>query len=474
MTTNRETSITEQWKSESRWMGVTRPYSEKDVAQLAGTVRIEHSLARLGAERLWELLRSEAYVPALGAVTGNQAIQQVKAGLKAVYVSGWQVAADANDAGQMYPDLNLYPADSVPNLVRRINQALMRADQIGHQEGKNDAYWCAPLVADGDTGFGGNLNAFELMKAMIEAGAACVHFEDQSSSAKKCGHLGGKVLVPTSEAIQKLVAARLAADVMGVPTLIMARTDAESATLLTSDIDLRDREFLTGSRTAEGLFGVRSGLESAIARAVSYAPYADLVWCETSSPDLADARQFAEGVLAIHPEKMLAYNCSPSFNWRKHLDDATIAKFQRELAAMGYKFQFVTLAGFHTLNLAMFELARAYKISGMAAYSRLQEKEFSREREHGYEAVKHQRFAGTGYFDAVQQVISSGTASTTALRNSTEAEQFTTISPEPYSGNHPDTGCHPVMDEHPSLVFPSNAADKPTVHSHPAHEVSAV
>ena len=286
MTTNRETSITEQWKSESRWMGVTRPYSEKDVAQLAGTVRIEHTLARLGAERLWELLRSEAYVPALGAVTGNQAIQQVKAGLKAVYVSGWQVAADANDAGQMYPDLNLYPADSVPNLVRRINQALMRADQIGHQEGKNDAYWFAPLVADGDTGFGGNLNAFELMKAMIEAGAACVHFEDQSSSAKKCGHLGGKVLVPTSEAIQKLVAARLAADVMGVPTLIMARTDAESATLLTSDIDLRDREFLTGSRTAEGLFGVRSGLESAIARAVSYAPYADLVWCETSRPDL--------------------------------------------------------------------------------------------------------------------------------------------------------------------------------------------
>jgi isocitrate lyase len=474
MTINFRNSMTEQWRSERRWQGVARPYCEEDVTRLAGSVQIEHTLARLGAECLWELLRSDDYVPALGAVTGNQAIQQVKAGLKAIYVSGWQVAADANDAGQMYPDLNLYPADSVPNLVRRINQSLMRADQIHHQEGKNGAYWFAPLVADGDTGFGGNLNAFELMKAMIEAGAACVHFEDQSSSAKKCGHLGGKVLVPTSEAIQKLVAARLAADVMGVPTLIMARTDAESATLLTSDIDPRDREFLSGTRTAEGLFGVRGGLESAIARAISYAPYADLVWCETSRPDLAEARQFAEGVLAIHPQKMLAYNCSPSFNWRKHLDDATIAKFQRELAAMGYKFQFVTLAGFHTLNLAMFELARAYKISGMAAYSRLQEKEFSREREHGYEAVKHQRFAGTGYFDAVQQAISSGTASTTALRNSTEAEQFTTTSPEPYSGNGPDAGCQPVLGECPSLVFPANAAGKPAVHAHLAHEISAL
>jgi isocitrate lyase len=474
MTIDCRPSMTEQWQSERRWQGVTRPYCEGDVTRLAGSVQIEHTLARLGAERLWELLRSDDYVPALGAVTGNQAIQQVKAGLKAIYVSGWQVAADANDAGQMYPDLNLYPADSVPNLVRRINQALMRADQIHHQEGKNGAHWFAPLVADGDTGFGGNLNAFELMKAMIEAGAACVHFEDQSSSAKKCGHLGGKVLVPTSEAIQKLVAARLAADVMGVPTLIMARTDAESATLLTSDIDPRDREFLSGTRTAEGLFGVRSGLESAIARAVSYAPYADLVWCETSRPDLAEARQFAEGVLAIHPQKMLAYNCSPSFNWRKHLDDATIAKFQRELAAMGYRFQFVTLAGFHTLNLAMFELARAYKISGMAAYSRLQEKEFSCEREHGYEAVKHQRFAGTGYFDAVQQVISSGTASTTALRNSTESEQFTTTSPEPYSGNGPDAGSQPVLGECPSLVFPANAAGKSAVRAQPAHEISAL
>jgi isocitrate lyase len=474
MTTYKKTSMREDWQTAPRWQGVTRPYSEKDVAQLAGSVQVEHTLARLGAERLWELLRSDDYVPALGAVTGNQAIQQVKAGLKAIYVSGWQVAADANDAGQMYPDLNLYPADSVPNLVRRINQALMRADQIHHQEGKNGAYWFAPLVADGDTGFGGNLNAFELMKAMIEAGAACVHFEDQSSSAKKCGHLGGKVLVPTSEAIQKLVAARLAADVMGVPTLIMARTDAESASLLTSDIDPRDREFLTGTRTAEGLFAIRNGLESAIARAVSYAPYADLVWCETSHPDLAEAGQFAEAVLAVHPKKMLAYNCSPSFNWRQHLDDATIAKFQRELAAMGYKFQFVTLAGFHTLNLAMFELARAYKLSGMAAYSRLQEKEFSREREHGYEAVKHQRFAGTGYFDAVQQVVTSGTASTTALQGSTEAEQFTPTSPEPYSGNGPDAGCRPVLGECPSLVVPANAASNPAAHVQPEPAISTV
>jgi isocitrate lyase len=473
MTTNTKTSMTEDWQTAPRWQGVTRPYSEKDVAQVAGSVQIEHTLARLGAERLWELLRSDDYVPALGAVTGNQAIQQVKAGLKAIYVSGWQVAADANDAGQMYPDLNLYPADSVPNLVRRINQALVRADQIHHQEAKNGAYWFAPLVADGDTGFGGNLNAFELMKAMIEAGAACVHFEDQSSSAKKCGHLGGKVLVPTSEAIQKLVAARLAADVMGVPTLIMARTDAESASLLTSDIDPRDREFLTGTRTAEGLFAIRSGLESAIARAVSYAPYADLIWCETSRPDIAEARRFAEGVLTMYPKKMLAYNCSPSFNWRKHLDDVTIAKFQRELAAMGYRFQFVTLAGFHTLNLAMFELARAYKLSGMAAYSRLQGKEFSREREYGYEAVKHQRFAGTGYFDAVQQVITSGTASTTALQGSTEAEQFTPTSTEPYSGNGPDAGCRRVLGECPSFVVPANTASS-SAELHPAPATSRV
>jgi len=413
-----------EWRFNPRWQGVTRPYSEDDVRRLRGSVQPEHTLARIGAERLWELLHSQPYVASLGAMTGNQAVQQVKAGLQAIYVSGWQVAADANNAGQMYPDQSLYPADSVPNVVRRINQALQRADQIHHAEGKNGVYWFAPLIADAEAGFGGTLNAFELMKAMIEAGAACVHFEDQLSSAKKCGHLGGKVLVPTSEAIQKLVAARLAADVSGVPTLIMARTDADSAHLLTSDIDPRDAEFLTGQRTAEGFFRIRGGLDSAIARGIAYAPYADLVWCETSKPDLEEARHFAEAVLAKHPGKMLAYNCSPSFNWKKNLDDATIARFQRELGAMGYKFQFITLAGFHALNLAMFELATAYKTGGMSAYSRLQEKEFRSEQERGYEAVKHQRFVGTGYFDAVQQVIASGTASTTALEGSTEAAQF--------------------------------------------------
>jgi isocitrate lyase len=413
-----------EWRSNIRWKGVIRPYSDKDVERLRGSVHIEYTLARMGAEHLWKLLHSESYVPALGALTGNQAVQQVKAGLQAIYVSGWQVAADGNDAGQMYPDLNLYPSNSLPNVVRRLNQALMRADQIYHQEDKTGIHWFAPLIADGDTGFGGNLNAFELMKAMIEAGAACVHFEDQSSSAKKCGHLGGKVLVPTGEAIQKLVAARLAADVMGMPTLIMARTDAESASLITSDIDPRDHEFLTGTRTAEGFFGIRSGLACAIARAVSYAPFADLIWCETSTPDLHEARRFAEAVLAQCPGKMLAYNCSPSFNWKKHLDDATVGRFQRELAAMGYKFQFVTLAGFHALNLSMFELARGYKVSGMTAYSRLQEKEFSLEHKHGYEAAKHQHFVGTGYYDDVQQVIASGTASTTALDGSTETAQF--------------------------------------------------
>jgi isocitrate lyase len=472
MSTDQTFSMESQWQSHPRWDGVTRPYSEEDVNRLAGSVRVEHTLARLGAERLWDLLNSEQYVPALGAVTGNQAVQQVKAGLEAIYVSGWQVAADANDAGQMYPDLNLYPANSVPKLVRRINNALLRADQIYHQEGKNGIHWFAPLVADGDTGFGGNLNAFELMKAMIEAGAACVHFEDQSSSAKKCGHLGGKVLVPTSEAIQKLVAARLAADVMGVSTLIMARTDAESAALLTSNIDPRDAEFLTGTRTPEGLFGVRSGVESAVARAISYAPYSDLIWCETSRPDVAEARKFAEGVLAKHPKKMLAYNCSPSFNWRKHLDDATIAKFQRELGAMGYKFQFVTLAGFHTLNLAMFELARAYSFSGMTAYCRLQEKEFSRERDYGYEAVKHQRFAGTGYFDAVQQVVTSGMASTTALKGSTESEQFTHANGVPSCGDGPNSACRPIFGECPSLIVHSKAATEPS--AHPAPEASLV
>jgi len=424
MKTSGMETLNDLWATDPRWRGVVRPYTASDVYRLRGSIEIEHTLARLGAERLWNLLHSETYVPALGAMTGNQAVQQVKAGLKAIYVSGWQAAADANEAGTMYPDLNLYPSDSVPKLAARLNQALVRADQIAHEQGKSDVHWFAPLVADGDTGFGGTLNSFELMKAMIEAGVACVHFEDQSSSAKKCGHLGGKVLVPTKEAVQRLVAARLAADVMGVPTLIMARTDAESASLLTSDADAFDHEFMTGERNEEGLFVIRQGIKAAIARALAYAPYADLIWCETSTPDLADAREFAEAVLAQYPDKILAYNCSPSFNWRKHLDEATLAKFQQELGAMGYRFQFVTLAGFHALNLSMFDLARAYKENGMAAYSRLQEKEFGRERDFGYEAVKHQRFAGTGYFDAVQQTISGGLASTLALRGSTESEQF--------------------------------------------------
>jgi isocitrate lyase len=427
MSTNQANNIAaleNQWRSNPRWQGITRPYKAEDVIRLRGTVQVEHTLARLGAERLWDLLHKEPYVAALGAMTGNQAIQQVEAGLQAIYVSGWQVAADANNSGQMYPDQSLYPADSVPNLVRKINQALTRADQIHHAEGKNGKYWFAPMVADAEAGFGGNLNAFELMKGMIEAGAACVHFEDQLSSAKKCGHLGGKVLVSTTEAIQKLVAARLAADVMGVPTLIMARTDADSAGLLTTDIDPRDRKFCTGKRTSEGFFEVRSGIEAAIARGLAYAPYVDVLWCETSKPNLEEAREFAEGIHAVYPEKMLSYNCSPSFNWRKHLSNEDIARFQRELGAMGYKFQFITLAGFHALNHTMFELAREYKTLGMTAYSELQEAEFASEREHQYSAVKHQRFVGTGYFDAVQNVISSGTASTTALAGSTEAEQF--------------------------------------------------
>jgi isocitrate lyase len=418
-------SLELDWLSNPRWAGITRPYSAEDVARLRGSVQIEHTLARMGAERLWSLLQTEDYVATLGAMTGNQALQQVHAGLKAIYVSGWQVAADANDSGQMYPDQSLYPSDSVPNIVRRMNQALIRADQIHHSEGKNGIQWFAPMVADAEAGFGGNLNAFELMKAMIEAGAAGVHFEDQLSSAKKCGHLGGKVLVPTMEAVQKLIAARLAADVMGVPTILMARTDADAANLLTSDIDPRDHEFILGSeRTPEGFFRVRNGLEAAIARGLSYAPYVDLLWCETSKPDLDEAREFAEGIHARYPGKMLAYNCSPSFNWKKHLDDATIADFQRELGAMGYKFQFITLAGFHALNMSMFDLARGYRQSGMSAYCQLQEKEFASEVEFGYAAVKHQRFVGTGYFDAVQQVVAGGTSSTTALEGSTEAAQF--------------------------------------------------
>jgi isocitrate lyase len=442
----------QQWNTDPRWIDVKRPYSAEDVAKLRGSIQVEHTLARLGAERLWWLLHNETYVPALGALTGNQAVQQVQAGLNAIYLSGWQVAADANDAGHMYPDQSLYPADSVPNVVRRINNALMRADQIHHLDGKNGVYWMAPIVADAEAGFGGTLNAFELMKAMIEAGAACVHFEDQLSSAKKCGHLGGKVLVPTSEAIQKLVAARLAADVLGVPTLIMARTDADSAHLLTSDIDPRDRKFITGERTAEGFFRIHGGLESAIARGIAYAPYADLIWCETSHPDLEEARRFAQAVHAEYPGKMLAYNCSPSFNWKKNLNDRTIANFQRELAKMGYKFQFVTLAGFHALNLSMFELARGYKDSGMTAYSRLQEKEFARETQYGYQAVKHQRFVGTGYFDALTQVIAAGTASTTALEGSTEQEQFAGTKPQGHSKHGPNAACQPILGDCPSVI----------------------
>ena len=411
------------WESDPRWTGITRPYTPADVESLRGSMRIEHTLARHGAETLWQMLQTEPYVAALGALTGNQAIQQVRAGLKAIYVSGWQVAADANNAGEMYPDQSLYPSDSVPGLVRKINRALQRADQVHHSEGTNGVNWFAPLVADAEAGFGGNLNAFELMKSMIEAGAACVHFEDQLSSAKKCGHLGGKVLVPTSEAIQKLVAARLAADVMDVPTLVLARTDANSAHLLTSDIDPRDRAFLTGERTSEGFYCIRGGLDSAIARAIAYAPYADLIWCETSEPNLEEARRFADAVHEKYPGKMLAYNCSPSFNWKKKLDEATIARFQKELARMGYKFQFVTLAGFHSLNLSMFDLAQGYKETGMQAYSQLQQREFSCE-PMGYEGAKHQRFVGTGYFDLVAKVVAGGVSSTTALDGSTEAEQF--------------------------------------------------
>jgi isocitrate lyase len=407
-----------------RYEGIERPYSNDDVDRLRGSFHIDHTIARLGARRLWELLHSEHYVAALGALTGNMAVQQVRAGLQAIYLSGWQVAADANTAGQMYPDQSLYPVDSVPNVVRRINAALLRADQIEHAEGRRDHYWLAPIVADAEAGFGGPLNAFELMKSMIEAGAAGVHFEDQLASEKKCGHMGGKVLVPTSQFVRTLVAARLAADVMEVPTVLIARTDADSAKLLTSDVDERDSPFiLSQERTPEGFFKIKSGVETAIARGLAYAPYADLIWCETSTPDLAQARRFAEGIHAKFPGKMLAYNCSPSFNWRKNLDPATIAKFQRELGAMGYKFQFVTLAGFHVLNHGMFELARRYKSEGMKAYSEFQETEFASEK-NGYSATRHQREVGTGYFDQVAEVISAGRASTLALEESTEAQQF--------------------------------------------------
>jgi isocitrate lyase len=417
--------LEESWKSD-RWKGIERPYSAEDVIRLRGSIQIEYTLAKMGAERLWHLLHTEDYVHALGALTGNQAMQQVKAGLKAIYLSGWQVAADANLAGHMYPDQSLYPANSVPHVVKRINQALQRADQIYHAEGKNDIYWFAPIVADAEAGFGGPLNVFELMKAMIEAGAAGVHFEDQLASEKKCGHMGGKVLIPTQQAIRNLVAARLAADVMGVPTILIARTDANAANMVTSDIDPRDREFITGERTPEGFFRTRAGLDQAIARGLAYAPYADLIWCETSEPNLDEARKFAEAIHAKYPGKMLAYNCSPSFNWKKKLDDDTIARFQKELGKMGYKFQFVTLAGFHALNYSMFELARGYKERGMAAYAELQQAEFAAEK-YGYTATKHQREVGTGYFDEVSLVITGGTSSTTALKGSTEEEQFTTV-----------------------------------------------
>jgi isocitrate lyase len=406
-----------------RWAGIVRPYSARDVERLRGSVRIEHTLAALGARRLWNLLKTTDYVAALGALTGSQAVQQVRAGLQAIYCSGWQVAADANSGGHTYPDQSLYPADSVPRLVKRLNQALQRADQIEHAEGRNGRFWFAPIMADAEAGFGGPLNAFELMKGMIEAGAAGVHFEDQLSSEKKCGHLGGKVLLPTGQFIRTLVAARLAADVQGVPTVLVARTDANGARLITSDIDPRDRPFLSGERTPEGFFRLKGGLDCAIARALAYAPYADLLWCETSTPDLEEARRFAAAVHARYPGKLLAYNCSPSFNWKKHLDDEAILSFQRNLGAMGYHFQFVTLAGFHSLNLGMFELARRYREGGMSAYCELQESEFSAER-HGYSATRHQREVGTGYFDEVAQAISGGLASTLALHGSTESEQF--------------------------------------------------
>ncbi len=411
------------WREDPRWQGVKRPYSGRDVVRLRGSIQIEQTLARLGAERLWKLLQSEPYVAALGALTGNQAVQQVKAGLKAIYLSGWQVAADANLAGHMYPDQSLYPSNSVPHVVRRINQALQRADQIQSVEGKGDTYWFAPIVADAEAGFGGPLNVYELMKAMIEAGAAGVHFEDQLASEKKCGHLGGKVLIPTRSAIRNLVAARLAADVMGVPTILIARTDANAATLITSDIDPADHAFLTGERTPEGYFRTRPGLESAIARGLSYAPYCDLIWCETSEPDLEEARRFATAIHEQYPGKLLAYNCSPSFNWKKKLDAQTIANFQQELGRLGYKFQFVTLAGFHALNHSMFKLALGYRKQGMAAYADLQQEEFALESE-GYTATRHQREVGTGYFDEVAMVISGGEASTVALAGSTEVEQF--------------------------------------------------
>ncbi|MGN4673598.1 isocitrate lyase [Bacillus cereus group sp. MYBK106-1] len=424
MKNERIEKLQESWELDTRWKGITRPYSAEDVIRLRGSIDIEHTLARRGAEKLWASLHTEDYIHALGALTGNQAMQQVKAGLKAIYLSGWQVAADANLSGHMYPDQSLYPANSVPAVVKRINQTLQRADQIQHMEGSGDKDYFVPIVADAEAGFGGQLNVFELMKGMIEAGASGVHFEDQLSSEKKCGHLGGKVLLPTQTAVRNLISARLAADVMGVPTIIVARTDADAADLITSDIDPVDKAFITGERTPEGFYRTKAGLDQAIARGLAYAPYADLVWCETSEPNLEDAKRFADAIHKEHPGKLLAYNCSPSFNWKQKLDEKTIASFQKEIASYGYKFQFVTLAGFHSLNYGMFELARGYKERGMAAYSELQQAEFAAEK-HGYSATRHQREVGTGYFDEVAQVITGGTSSTTALKGSTEEAQFT-------------------------------------------------
>ncbi|MDA1654413.1 isocitrate lyase [Bacillus cereus group sp. TH150LC] len=424
MKNERIEKLQESWELDTRWKGITRPYSAEDVIRLRGSIDIEHTLARRGAEKLWASLHTEDYIHALGALTGNQAMQQVKAGLKAIYLSGWQVAADANLSGHMYPDQSLYPANSVPAVVKRINQTLQRADQIQHMEGSGDTDYFVPIVADAEAGFGGQLNVFELMKGMIEAGASGVHFEDQLSSEKKCGHLGGKVLLPTQTAVRNLISARLAADVMGVPTIIVARTDADAADLITSDIDPVDKAFITGERTPEGFYRTKAGLDQAIARGLAYAPYADLVWCETSEPNLEDAKRFADAIHKEHPGKLLAYNCSPSFNWKQKLDEKTIASFQKEIASYDYKFQFVTLAGFHSLNYGMFELARGYKERGMAAYSELQQAEFAAEK-HGYSATRHQREVGTGYFDEVAQVITGGTSSTTALKGSTEEAQFT-------------------------------------------------
>ena len=422
----RETEIAKiqkDWNENPRWKGLKRGYSAADVQRLRGSINIEHTLARNGAEKLWKLVNTEPFINALGAMSGNQAMQQVKAGLKAIYLSGWQVAADANIAGEMYPDQSLYPANSVPHVVRRINNTFQRADQIQHMEGKGDLDYFAPIVADAEAGFGGVLNAFELMKAMIEAGAAGVHFEDQLASAKKCGHMGGKVLVTTQEAVQKLIAARLAADVMGVPTLVFARTDAEAANLLTSDVDENDKPFVTGERTSEGFYRVKNGIDQAISRGLAYAEYADLIWCETGTPDLDFAKKFADAIHKKFPGKLLSYNCSPSFNWKRNLDDATIAKFQRELGAMGYKFQFITLAGFHALNYGMFDLAYGYARDNMTAFVELQQKEFAAA-ERGFTAVKHQREVGTGYFDEVTQAIQGGQSSVTALTGSTEEAQF--------------------------------------------------